>query len=177
MAICAHCGFLAIRNTNTEQLGEVNRTYEGNPFFNLESHGNLPLIVGNTPLCFARKYNLHNEYFSTLSKTLEEKGTNEGNNLDLHLSVQKVLNTERECDCFTQWQTGFTPKEIQDALDRKWMQKREDERRDADRKWQLEREDADRKWRNKQDWKLVFVAGGFTLLGAILVWLLTLSTH
>ena len=34
--------------------------------------------------------------------------------------------------------------------------------------WQLEREEADRKWRSKQDWKLIIIAGIFTMLGAII---------
>ncbi len=40
-------------------------------------------------------------------------------------------------------------------------------------KWQAEREEADKEWRGKQQWKLVIVAGVFTLLGALITWLLT----
>ena len=51
---------------------------------------------------------------------------------------------------------GFTPKEHCEMMDRELMFK-----------WQAEREEADRKWRAKQDWRLVFIAGIFTILGAI----------
>ncbi len=49
--------------------------------------------------------------------------------------------------------------------------------RERMQKWQMEREEADRKWRSKEQWQLVIVAGIFTLLGAIIAWLLTGGGH
>ena len=157
MVKCADCGFLAIRLVSTGQLGEVNRDYEGKVFFDIfDTHG-VPPIFGNAPICFARKYDLVNEYFLALNEKRESKF----NSTDLYLLVQGVLWKERVCDGFTKWQTGFTAKEIQEMMDR---EKRE--------KWQADREDADRKWHSQQVWKLLIIsiigAGFFTLLGAII---------
>ena len=48
-----------------------------------------------------------------------------------------------------------------------------------DRQWMLEFQEkcrkTDKEWQSKQNWKLAWVAGGFTILGAILTWLLTLD--
>ncbi len=161
MVICAHCGFLAIRVASTGQLGEVNRGYEGKVFFDVfDTHG-LPPIFGNAPICFARKHDLVNEYFLALN----EKGESEFNSTDLYILIQNVLWKERECDAFTKWQTGFTPKEIQEMMDREQREK-----------WQAEREDADRKWHNKE-LRIILITGLLYVLigafiGAFLTWLL-----
>lgn len=166
MVICAHCGFLAIRVATTGQLGEVNRDYEGRIFFDISDTHGLPPIFGNAPICFARKCDLVNEYFLALSK----KGEGEFNSTGLYILIQNVLWKERECNGFTEWQTGFTAKEIQEMMDR---EKRE--------KWQAEREDADRKWHSQEERHLLSVTlivgllcailGG--LVGGIVAWLLT----
>lgn len=74
----------------------------------------------------------------------------------------EVTNKDRQCELFTKWRQGLTPKEHQEMIDREWMIKHQEER-----------EDADKRWRRNQDWKLVIVAGIFTILGSLLAWLLT----
>jgi hypothetical protein len=64
---------------------------------------------------------------------------------------------ERACKLFVQWQKGFTPKEHREMKDREKMLE-----------WQSAREDTDRHWKDKQDKKLVYIAGGFTILGAVI---------
>jgi Flp pilus assembly protein TadB len=60
-----------------------------------------------------------------------------------------VLNEERQCDTFVQWQQGFTPKEHRDMLDRMLVLERE-ERRDRElRDWQ-ERQEAKAEERHKE---------------------------
>jgi hypothetical protein len=76
--------------------------------------------------------------------------------------VRSEIQRERECKSFTTWKSGSTPKEHREMIDREAMLK-----------WQAEREEADRKWRSRQDWRLVIIAGIFTILGAILAALLS----
>ena len=35
--------------------------------------------------------------------------------------IKVVLNVEKECKHFTEWHRGFTPKEHQEMIDRKWI--------------------------------------------------------
>ncbi|HEY4712449.1 MAG TPA: hypothetical protein VIH69_07265 [Dehalococcoidia bacterium] len=155
MSKCSECGFLAAKNINTRNLEEVEKEFRRS--------GNSPneIISGKEigyprhkeyPICFVQKYDLI-DLFEGIS----------GQNSARFLAI---INEERECELFTKWQQGFTPKEHREMMDRERMQK-----------WQTEREEADRKWRSKEQWQLVIVAGIFTLLGAIIAWLLTRGGH
>jgi len=72
-----------------------------------------------------------------------------------------MFHRERECEPFTGWEPGSSPKEHREMMDRERFEKR-----------QTDREEADRKWRSRQDLKLVLIAGFFTILGALLAYLL-----
>lgn len=146
MVKCAECGFLATRNSTTRELEEAEETFR--------EKGTSPLIIGqlqgrpttrheSLPLCFVKAHNLLDEF-----KQFAGKGNPD------YKSVHFVIHEERECEAFTEWQQGFTPREHKDMLDQqKW------------RDWQEERRRNDRKWN-------IFVvmasAGGFSLLGALI---------
>ena len=86
-----------------------------------------------------------------------------------------VLQADRPCASFTEWRVGYTPREHEELLDRQAANAREDRRDTEARAWQQAMEDKQQKF---QEWlpdrarqerrTLVLVAGGFTLLGALL---------
>ena len=120
-------------------------------------------IVHEPPICFKGVVNLW-----------AEAGIENPSNDDYaaRQGICSAIQKERDCNQFTEWRQGSTPKEHQEMIDR-----------EARLKWQAEREDADRKWRDDQRredrrWHIielvvfgvlsVLIAGGFTILGALI---------
>ncbi len=143
MVKCANCGFLAIRNSQTRELMEVEPVIR-------EEGRRRSILPGfrytwgyETPVCFMNAYNLWDET-GDLNKATSE-------------SIQATIQKERECKAFVTWQHGYTPKEHKEMLDRQEMLK-----------WQAAREDADKKWQTRQQWFMVIIAGIFTVLGGII---------
>ena len=145
MVKCENCGFLTMRHTQTRELLEVE---EATRIIGTILSG----YIGN-PICFAGAFHLESE------RIMAQKG-----GLSRTDSLVAILQEQRDCDKFTQWKLGSTPREHQEMLDRQWMLEFQEERRKADKEWQ-----------SKQNWKLALIAGGFTILGAVLAWLLTLD--
>ena len=153
MVKCADCGFLAVRNRYDFHLDEAGRGYREtgqaalgrvNEMAHYELHD-------QQPICFA------------LANDLKVEFDNETKERNSTVSAFNVLAKGRDCNSFTKWQQGFTPKEHREMLDREEMLE-----------WQAAREDADRKWRSKRDWYFVIIAGIFTILGAIIGAVITL---
>lgn len=164
MARCSECGFIAARVWEIGEFREIDDKRRDS--------GELKSGFGNfdpIPICFVNCFNIKEE-IEVLRKAAHDEWTQNsiGEWIQPHweIYVKQVLNTERVCESFRDWQQGFTPKEHREMMDREKMQK-----------WQMEREEADRKWRSKEQWQLVIVAGIFTLLGAIIAWLLTRGGH
>ncbi len=161
MAKCAECGFLAARNSHNRQLEEVENVFreEGKPSLIYDKDALLGMggRHESEPLCFAQVYDLRSEF---MASTLENHPSY---SIPDNESIRSVIHETRKCNNFVRWQQGFTPKEHREMIDRKEMLK-----------WQADREDADRKWREKQDKKLVIIAGGFTILGALIGTLIAL---
>lgn len=123
MVKCAGCGFLAVRHKQTRQLLDAELLLRERGYL-LETDP----VTGTTayepyPICFVQKLNFrivvgNNPTEAILSATVREP---------------------RECDGFTEWQQGFTPKEHLEMIQEK------------DRlAWQKEREDADREFQSQQ---------------------------
>ena len=124
MVKCAECGFLAARDIRTRGLEEVEEAFResGTPPVN-EIVDNIPCSRHEPlPLCFAQRYNIRDEF---------KEFTGEA--LSVRLSVYMVLIEERECEAFTKWQLGFTPKEHREMMDRQWMREYQDKREERDR--------------------------------------------
>lgn len=100
----------------------------------------------NLPMCFTRSCNLLGSFRELISK-----------NYDADKVVLMVINAEKQCDDFTEWQQGFTPKEHREMIDRKKMIQ-----------WQAEQKKQDRKWRIIEVVVLIIGAGLFTLLGVFI---------
>lgn len=122
MAQCAHCGFLAAREFATNQFVEMplmlRETGKHPP-----SPDNRRNIYDSRPICFVLAHRIDQEW------DRDDPGVLLG-----------VLNKERDCASFTDWQQGFTPKEHREmelaAEQRRWQQ-RESE---SQRQWQLDQE-------------------------------------
>ena len=52
-------------------------------------------------------------------------------------AVKSVIQKERDCDAFTPWQQGHSPKEHREILDRQLLLKREEERDADSRRWRV----------------------------------------
>lgn len=102
MCKCADCGFLAVREFQSKQLVEVEidirRTWKIPQNFDYQHKRYLEI-----PICFARAVRLDTEI-----------GKNES---EVRVSdILAVINKERECSGFAEWQHGFTPKEHQQMI-------------------------------------------------------------
>lgn len=166
MVKCSECGFLALRDKTTGLLVEANDDYRAS--------GRVPEYIAaykeyhNYPICFAMAYDLMPE----VEQAAQQQFINGSD--DWGKYTLGVINKERVCPPhgksygFTTWQQGFTPKEHREMLERQWMRQRED-KRDADiREWQERQRKSDRRWRIIEGIVFVLLAGGFTVLGALI---------
>ena len=159
MAKCVECGFLGARAKDDGRWVEADDGFraEGKPAQELWAA---------YPLCFKRVIQVHQEADRESGTSRDEK-------------VRAVIRAERECDSFTAWRPGYTPREHDELLDRLAAQAREDRRDVEARAFQehlltvqedFERRLADRA--EQQRWTLVLVAGGFTVVGALVALML-----
>ena len=137
MVKCSECGFLAVRNTESHELEEADETFREKGIIPLTGHaeGRPRSRHEPLPLCFARCHDLQEEFKNVPG---EDKAVPGG--------VHRVIIKERQCDAFTEWQQGFTPKEHREMIDRRW----------------------ERKWRIITGLIFAAVAGAFTLLGVFI---------
>ncbi len=110
---CVDCGFLAVRHRESRELCSAELDYrEHGRIPNLQpSSGTGYQMYEEAPLCFQR---------------IVAFRTSECSSPEARVAV---LQEERgDCEGFTVWQQGFTPKEHREMLDRMWMAEREDSR-------------------------------------------------
>jgi hypothetical protein len=131
MVKCADCGFLAVRQFRQNMLIEVDDDYRTKgeiaqpPRDITAGHFMMPAPeFGEIPRCFVRAANLAHE--ADLADKDERMGRTLGESYSE--AIKRVIDTNRECDGFTSWNQGFSPKEHREMLDRQRMMDREDER-------------------------------------------------
>jgi hypothetical protein len=157
MVKCSECGFLSARNTETRVLEEI------------ESKSRQDGNIGKQryvliPVCFVMAASFDEEA-EELRRLPEYAGRR--NEIEEHIPpnwsaiTSTIIHKERQCDSFVEWKQGSTPKEHQEMLDRQeW------------RNWQEKQRKEDKRWRIIE--LIVFgviavlVAGGFTILGALI---------
>jgi hypothetical protein len=154
MVKCSECGYLAARNKDTRNLEEVEFKARQDGVLRTHRHEYMPVCF-NMAVSFEEEVGRLRKVPEYATEKKDAYGQTTWPTVE-HL-IKIVLNEERECQSFTKWHQGSTPKEHREMLDRQEMLK-----------WQADREDADRKWRTRQQWVMVIVAGIFTILGAIL---------
>ena len=96
MKTCKNCGFLALRDKHTRELGEADEGYR--ELLDLRS-GPSPF-----PVCFVSAVNLRFEIDAPTQEAIMEV---------------IVFKDRSDCPGWTPWQQGFTPKEHREMLDRK----------------------------------------------------------
>ena len=150
---CVDCGFLSAKNIYTRNLEEVEKEFRRS--------GNSPYtILGGKeigyhthkeyPICFVQKYNL----LDSFKKTSGQEST----------KFLLIINKERECELFREWQQGFAPKEHREMLDRENMLKWQVEREESDKKWREQQE----KRRSKEEWRRYIFLAVFTIVSVII---------
>ncbi len=161
MVKCSECGFLSAKNMTTRNLEEVEGEFRRS--------GNSPngIMSGKEidyprhkeyPICFVQKYDLIDS-FERISGQKPAR-------------FLTIINKERECELFTKWQQGFTPKDHREMMDRDKMLKWQTEREEVDRKWREDQRKDDLLWRADQEqkasrrhrWDLIIIGIVATLL-------------
>jgi hypothetical protein len=137
---CADCGYLAVRNIYSRELQEPEKSYRdcGMQPITLThkmEDGKLAIIspYEPIPICFMQSKDLQTEC-----------------NV---LKIKSTLQTEWECDDFTEWHQGFTPKEHREMLDRKL---------------ELRRLEAQENRHNREEWARYIFLGIVTILAALI---------
>ena len=90
--------------------------------------------------------------------------------------VVRFLEHPRDCNDFTEWQQGFSPKEHLEMNrleeQRNWQERRDKEREEDNRNWRKEREEDNRNWRrSERHWRvfeIIFVGVVVALVSAII---------
>jgi hypothetical protein len=134
MVKCHDCGLLATRNNDTGQWEEVDQrqrtTGQGQIRGDDAGYPREATWQFSRPVCILQVFDLASEYTQESSKS----------DSPINSAIALMLQRERDCESFTKWQIGFSPKEHREMIDREWM-----------RKYQEEHEKTDKEWREKQD--------------------------
>ncbi len=163
MVKCANCGFLSVRAQADGTLRGANAVYRDEGF-----QGHQVDSVFPVPHCFVRAQSIHKEPFvvgDVRWAEFEDEAPgliSIGEGDETEKAVLNIISRDRECSSFTPWLgDGWTPKEHQETLDRKWLLEWQERQRREDRRWRVI--------------ELVvigvlatLIAGGFTVLGAFI---------
>ncbi len=161
---CKDCGFLGIRKTGDREIVEVELQIRETGDFPYE----LQFTKGDMwadqqyhyeprPICFMREPEF-------LAETQREISPG-----DREAQFTNVIRRERNCDSFTPWKQGNTPKEHSEMLERQLMLDWQDKRDEADRTWREQQAREDRAWRAEESklarqanrthfWEIVIIA-------------------
>ena len=123
MVKCADCGFLGVRIRQTRQIVDAEPLMRERGYNPALTIAGADTVYDDAVLCFVRAHNLAAE----MGRADEE-------------NRRRVVQQERECQRFTPWIQGLTPKEHIEL-------KIEEDRQ----LWQTEQELADKIWREKQE--------------------------
>ena len=125
---CAECGFLAVRHIETHELVEADKSYRLCGLIpSVGEHNGTPHSIWEIhPICFVGAYNL-----GLLEILKIQQGQSE---ID---SVIEVVNERRECNSFTEWHLGLTPKEHKEMQSIKEQREWQEKQRKSDRWWRF----------------------------------------
>jgi hypothetical protein len=132
MVKCANCGFLAMRERRTRLLAEVE--------LDARTSGRaLSVTVADAklgedfPICFVMAHPL-----------LEETCAFDPRN------PLSVIQKDRKCESFCQWQQGYTPKEHREMLSIKEEREWRERQANKEEAWRQKQAAEDRQWREKE---------------------------
>ena len=143
---CAGCGFLAVRNLHTRELVEVEE----------DLRQKWRLVPANINVPGGGEILVYSDFPMCFRRVVDLKAEAQS-----HDQIKAAITQDRTATCagyFTKWEQGFTPKEHQEVINAKELRALEATARKS------------------TDLRLAFLAGTFTILGAIIslvgVWLL-----
>ena len=126
MVKCKDCGFLALqfRWAHGKGLAEANQYFRntGSPGL----FGNSEYELDTRPICFVRHWNLSEHIMRMVkNKTGDPESASKHALNPMPQEALDVIVEERECNDWTQWHQGLTPKEHREMLDRHALVKRQ----------------------------------------------------
>jgi hypothetical protein len=125
---CKDCGFLGVRsNSPGRELIEVDENFRSS---GIVPHSNGQNACDKFPICSAGAVDLS-----------LERSANDAN------GVAELNSRKRNCDSFTNWIRGFSPKEHREMLETKLMLDFREHEAEKDRNWRETQARADREWR------------------------------
>ena len=129
MVKCIDCGYLTVRHTFERNLVEAEGTIRFGENWPVQQKTNICLYE-RRPLCFvmARRIGNKDGDYSALE-------------------FKDVINELIECEYFTRWQQGFTPKEHREILDRQQLLQWQDKREEKDRQFRERESNSNKRYR------------------------------
>lgn len=128
MAKCIMCGFLSLRNAQTDRLEEIpgNRRSAGS--FALATYGGIH--------CSEKVFCLELEMRQAGGTGREQ--------------YQEIVNKERDCPRFTEWIEGYSPRDHRDMYNEKMLLEIQETQREKERVWQDEQKRKEREYHEEQ---------------------------
>ena len=147
MEKCADCGFLASRNVQTRWLEETEEEIRREGGLVVAWNTGKPLGRFEPPICFRQNTDYKPVAFTTFVDTK---------------AVKAEINKERNCDLFTEWKQGHSPREHLDMINQQLWLEYQDRKEKEDKEWREKQEQrADR----RHKWDLIIL--GFVATAAI----------
>jgi hypothetical protein len=143
MVKCAQCGFLAGQNNVTKGLVEVDPRVRKE---HKDGQGAIEVRLQHElmPICYVLAADL----------LVERPGQRPED-------AQFVIQRNRDCQRFTSYHQGFSPKEHQEMIQQRELLEWQERRRQEDREWREQQRMEDLEWKERQDqrakWQLVIV--------------------
>lgn len=146
MVKCRDCGFLAVRMRATHEtparLIEVEDDYR--------SKGAYDESYDRVPICFMRKADLRWEIGEWTKKFDAATKADQAMREPLTNQLWAIIDRERECDGYTDWLRGWSPRE---HLEMQMLEEQRNELRrqaEADQVWRERQDTAEREWRSQE---------------------------
>jgi hypothetical protein len=160
---CSECGFLSLRLDDSKHLIEAHEKTRRTG----EVLANNEII----PACFVRSANLSAELAG-------RKAT--------YITAREIIQSDRECNQFIEWQQGFSPKEHSEMLQQKMLLEWQRQMAEDERQWRENQAATARAWR-KEDQAAAETAmkaqrysgwaiAVWTLVSAGITWLIAIAT-
>jgi hypothetical protein len=141
---CSECGYLALRENESRALVETEEGLRRDGAAHYHPSRCEPL-----PLCFARAYDLRKEYYAAPDGKLLFLTSTAAPSLYPE-ALKHILQKDRLCKAFIEWQQGFSPREHfemkQLTEQREWQEQRLRE----DRDWRASQAELERQWRTSE---------------------------
>lgn len=154
MVKCKDCAFLSLKDSHSSAFLEADAGYRSEGYGTNYLHSS----KADGPICFRMAKDLQVELIATP---------------EVHGKVRalEVISKEIDCDKFTAWMIGYSPKEVAEKLLNEQLLKNAEDRKVADEERAAVRRREDRDWqaaqqklRESTDWKRRIYLAIFTIV-------------